>query len=124
MNLPDTLFWHTCPAHRFFKATLISDLLDSPTQTTHSLGLRGTQIGSTSYLFSCQHRGRRRGVLEHRLVTTAGDLDTNEDESDFKDSDPATDISEADIESAGSIESAGDSDDEDSEDENPSSQKG
>ena len=53
------------------------------------------------------------------IHSNAADLDTSEDdESDFQDSDPATDQSDADI------ESAADSDDDDSDVENPSSQKG
>jgi len=54
-------------------------------------------------------------------VTAAGDLDTSEGESDFEESDPATDQSEVDsngdIETDADIESDGESED-------PSSQKG
>jgi len=46
-----------------------SSLLHSTTQPTPRLCLRGMQIGSTSYLYGGQCRGRYRSVLEHRLVT-------------------------------------------------------
>ena len=60
--------------------------------------------------------------------SAAGDLDNLYQDvtetEDEEDEDPATDQSDADIESAGDIEPDGYSDDENSEVENPSSQKG